>query len=80
MGNITGAMVFQSSLIPALGILLTDWSLTKLALLSAVLALASSCLVYYELKVKKHLTPPMLMVGGIFYLVFFICVVTGVVR
>ena len=80
LGNITGAMVLQSSLIPALGILLTYWSLTKLALLSAVLALASSCLVYYELKVKKHLTPPMLMVGGIFYLVFFICVVTGVVR
>jgi cation:H+ antiporter len=28
LGNITGAMVFQSSLIPAMGILLTDWQLT----------------------------------------------------
>ncbi|HHX51633.1 MAG TPA: sodium:calcium antiporter, partial [Clostridia bacterium] len=80
LGNITGAMVFQSSIIPALGILLTDWSLTNLALLSAVLAIASASLVYCEIKVKKHLTPAMLMFGGMFYLVFIICVITGVVR
>lgn len=80
LGNITGAMVFQSSIIPALGILLTDWSLTNLALLSAVLAIASASLVYYEIKVKKHLTPAMLMFGGMFYLVFIICVITGFVR
>ncbi|WP_369397366.1 sodium:calcium antiporter [Syntrophomonas palmitatica] len=29
LGNITGAMVFQSSVIPALGIFLTDWQLTS---------------------------------------------------
>ena len=34
LGNITGAMVFQSSLIPALGIFLTDWQLTSSALVS----------------------------------------------
>ena len=39
MGNITGAMVFQSSMIPALGIAFTPWVLEPLALASALLAL-----------------------------------------
>ncbi len=35
LGNITGAMVFQSSIIPAIGILLTPWELEPLAKVSA---------------------------------------------
>ncbi|KAF0223986.1 MAG: inner membrane protein, partial [bacterium] len=49
LGNITGAMVFQSSLIPALGIALTPWELNPLALISAVLALTSAGIVYLTL-------------------------------
>jgi len=79
LGNITGAMVFQSSLIPALGIALTDWNLTVGALISAVLALVSSLLIYYQLKLRDVLTPCTLLVGGGFYLVFVGLVFTGVI-
>jgi cation:H+ antiporter len=40
MGNITGAMVFQSSVIPALGIASLPGNWKTLALASALLALA----------------------------------------
>lgn len=80
LGNITGAMVFQSSLIPALGIGLTEWKLTFPAMISAVLALASAFIVYLQLRQRKYLTPYSLMIGGAFYLVFVVLVVTGVIR
>jgi cation:H+ antiporter len=70
LGNITGAMVFQSSLIPALGIALTPWVLSQLAVISAVLALAGAGVVYVTLKVKKALPPATLVFVGLFYLVF----------
>ncbi|MHB1125939.1 MAG: sodium:calcium antiporter [Bacillota bacterium] len=79
LGNITGAMVFQSSLIPALGILLTSWELTTGAILSAVLALASSGLVYLQLRIRGYLTPYILLTGGVFYAVFVVLVITGVI-
>lgn len=79
LGNITGAMVFQSSLIPALGIFLTDWQLTSSALVSAVLAIAASALLYIELVTKKHVSATMLLISGIFYVVFLIAVFQKVI-
>lgn len=80
LGNITGAMVFQSSLIPALGITLTDWDLTTGAMFSAVLALASAFAVYVQIKTKRYLTPYTLLIGGLFYAVFLVLVLSGVIR
>ncbi len=50
MGNITGAMVFQSCIPVAIGILFTDWDLTETALVSAAVALFSSGLVYLSIR------------------------------
>lgn len=80
LGNITGAMVFQSSLIPAIGIFLTDWQLNSSALLSALLALLSAGIIFYELKSKKHISALYLMTGGFFYIVFLIAVFQGIIR
>lgn len=80
LGNITGAMVFQSSLIPALGIFLTDWQLTSSALLVALLALTSAGLLYLELKNKKHISAWMLLLAGAFYVVFLVAVFQGYIR
>ncbi|KKM12426.1 membrane protein [Clostridiales bacterium PH28_bin88] len=80
LGNITGAMVFQSSLIPALGIALTNWVLTTGAFLSAALAIGSAAAVWYQIVTKKHLTPYILMIGGGFYIVFVVLVVSGVIH
>lgn len=75
LGNITGAMVFQSSVIPALGILLTPWELSFLALTSGILALCSAGIIYYSLHVNKKLKPQTLIRVGSLYLFFFILVI-----
>lgn len=70
LGNITGAMVFQSSVIPAIGIALTPWQLDPLALWSALLALGSGLLIYMTLRRRGTILPINLIAGGGFYLLF----------
>lgn len=80
LGNITGAMVFQSSLIPALGIFLTDWHLTSGAFVSAILTLASAALLFTQLIRKKFVGAPMLLLCGLFYAVFLFSVFNGIIK
>jgi len=75
LGNITGAMVFQSSLIPVIGILLTEWKLEPIALLSAGLAIAAVVYQYTGLVGRHKLTPVHLIVSGLFYFIFIISIV-----
>lgn len=70
MGNITGAMVFQSSIIPAIGILSTPWKLSWLPIASAVLALLSAALVLAYVYRTSKLKSQILLTGGLLYLVF----------
>ncbi len=79
IGNITGAMVFQSSLIPALGIFLTDWQLNSGAFISAILTLASSAMLYIQLINKKHVSAGMLLLCGLFYGIFLWAVFNGII-
>ncbi|MEL1133905.1 sodium:calcium antiporter [Desulfitobacterium sp. THU1] len=72
LGNITGAMVFQSSVIPALGIALTPWKLEPLALWSALLAIGSGFFIYSTIRRRGSLCPLHLLAGGGFYLFFII--------
>ncbi|MEW5761612.1 MAG: sodium:calcium antiporter [Bacillota bacterium] len=72
LGNITGAMVFQSAIVPCLGIAFTPWELTPAALTSALLALGSAALAYFLLVSRGHLSSFILFVTGTScYLVFF---------
>jgi len=75
LGNITGAMVFQSSVIPAIGILMTPWTLEPLALWSAILALGSAAVPYFIIKKRGVIFPFHLLIGGVFYLLFILTVV-----
>jgi cation:H+ antiporter len=52
LGNITGAMVFQSTIPIAFGLALTDWDLSGYALLSAGLGLAGGGLAYWALRLR----------------------------
>lgn len=70
LGNITGAMVFQSSIIPAIGILLTPWELSLLGIICAVLALAAAGTVFLLLKLKGEIKPLTLAFNSVFYLIF----------
>jgi cation:H+ antiporter len=70
LGNITGAMVFQSTVPVTFGVLFTRWELEPLSFFSVVLALVSAGLIYFELRRRKTLQSWQLMLGGLFYLVF----------
>lgn len=74
MGNLTGAMVFQSSVIPAIGIALTPWKLDGLALWSAVLALGAALVPYLALRRRDGIFPTTLLFGGVFYLMFILTI------
>ncbi|MGB9779505.1 sodium:calcium antiporter [Caldanaerobacter sp.] len=75
LGNITGAMVFQSSIPVIIGILLTPWNITGTAFLSATLALTSATLNLLWINVKKSISPFILMSGGILYMVFLLSII-----
>ncbi len=67
IGNLTGAMVFQSTFPVSIGLLFTEWKLTGVALLSAVFALSSASIVLIALLTKKRIPPAAMLLGGAFY-------------
>lgn len=70
LGNISGAMVFQSCIPVSIGILFTTWQLEDVALMSALLAIISSAIVYCWMKIRGKLTPVPLLTGGVLYTVY----------
>lgn len=67
LGNITGALVFQSTFPVSVGLLLTDWNLNTVSLVSAVMALGSGSLLFLWMKIKRTLAWWMLLLGGAWY-------------
>ena len=65
LGNIAGAMVFQSSVPVALGLAFTSWNLNFLNFLAAALALVGGAYLYLILKRKKPIEGEHLLVGGL---------------
>jgi cation:H+ antiporter len=70
LGNITGAMVFQSSVPVALGLAFTQWSLNAINILCVALSLAGGAYLYFLLRLKKPIEGEYLLVGGALYAVF----------
>jgi cation:H+ antiporter len=56
LGNITGAMVFQSTFPVSVGLIFTSWTLTETGLVSGVLALVSGTVFYLTLRFRHTLT------------------------
>jgi cation:H+ antiporter len=54
LGNITGAMVFQSTVPVAFGLAFTDWQLDSNALVVGALALAGAALAIFELQIRRR--------------------------
>lgn len=77
MGNITGAMVFQSTFPVSVGILFTDWKLTGMVLFSAIIAILSSIIVLMELTIRKRISPFTILFGGALYFLYAIVLITG---
>ena len=72
LGNITGAMVFQSCIPTAIGLLGTPWILESAGFLSVGLCLLSSLLVYLAAWKRPVLLPKAMLFSGVFYLTFVI--------
>jgi cation:H+ antiporter len=77
LGNITGAMVFQSTLPVAFGLAFTEWAATPEyapAFAQAVIAVIAAALLYFSIVVWGRLTARALVLSGIWYLVWIILV------
>lgn len=72
LGNITGAMAFQSCIPVSIGMLATSWKLDAITIFSALLALASALITYLWINTRKSLNPLPLLTGGLFYLLFLV--------
>lgn len=75
MGNITGAMVFQSTFPVSVGLLFTDWNIHGTALLSAILALLSASVLLIEIHVRKRVSPFTVLLGGAFYVIYALAII-----
>src|SRR5207244_8504447 len=54
LGNVAGAMVFQSTVPVTIGVLLTPWELGRYGTIAAVFALLSGLLIYVQLRLRAR--------------------------
>ncbi|MBI3648969.1 MAG: sodium:calcium antiporter [Actinobacteria bacterium] len=76
LGNMTGAMVFQSSFPVTIGLLLTPWKLAHEALVAAAIALLAGAALYATVRFRGRLTARLLLLQGIFYVCYVAYVAT----
>ena len=72
LGNITGAMVFQSCIPTAIGILMTPWVFGTESVINIVLVYCATVLLFINLFKNKGFTPNILITCGAFYLIYLI--------
>jgi cation:H+ antiporter len=79
MGNLTGAMVFQSAIPTSVALVLAPalWTVagSGVAFASAGIAFASSAAIFVPMLMRKRLSARPLLVGGVFYLAYVMVVV-----
>ena len=85
LGNITGAMVFQSAIPTSVALIFAPaaWSVgtdSALSFLSAGIAVASLAAIFVPMRVRGTLTGRGLAVGGLFYAVYLALVIGGLSR
>lgn len=68
-GNVTGAMAFQATIVPALGMIFSPWRLTVWELAAGVLAWVSAAWIFSRNR-QGTLTVVPLLTAGLFYLAF----------
>jgi cation:H+ antiporter len=68
-GNITGAMVFQGTLLPAIGIMMTPWEPRKEVLAGVVVTLLAAIWLRWAVS-RGHLKVWQVWVNGILYIAY----------
>lgn len=74
IGNITGAMVFQGSLLPAIGIFLTPWQASLNVITCSMLAILGGLWIYFLARKFTVLKPSFLILNGVFYILYMIII------
>jgi cation:H+ antiporter len=74
LGNITGAMVFQSTIPVGIGLTFTDWDLAGNAAVSVALGLAGGILAYWALRLRGRFELPAVIAWIALYSAFIIIV------
>jgi cation:H+ antiporter len=69
-GNITGAMVFQSSIPVSIGLIFTEWNIGREGIISGFIALLGALLVLYQIRFKKKVFGYLLFLNGVLYLLY----------
>jgi cation:H+ antiporter len=77
LGNITGAMVFQSTIPVGIGLIFTDWALSGNAALSVVLGLAGGFLAYEMLHRRDRFALPAVITWFSLYTAYILVVIVG---
>jgi len=74
LGNITGAMVFQSMIPVGIGLLFTDWDLSGNAAVSVALGLAGGVIAYWALRLRDRFELPAVLAWISLYAAFIVVV------
>ena len=72
-GNLTGAMVFQGTLLPAFGLQLSSWHADRDVLFTMAITLAMAVWTLF-LTLRRRLTPASLLLNGAAYLLFLLII------
>jgi cation:H+ antiporter len=75
LGNITGAMVFQSVIPVGIGLIFTDWDLSGNAAVSVGLGLAGGVIAYWALRLRDRFELPAVLAWIALYAAFIVVVV-----
>jgi cation:H+ antiporter len=70
LGNITGAMVFQSTLPVAIGLAFTVWELDRYAILAGCLALAGGVVAIVTLQIRRRFSGRAILLWALLYVAF----------
>jgi cation:H+ antiporter len=70
LGNIAGAMVFQSTFPVVIGLLFTTWRLDAVGAVAAITTLVAAATVLLSIRVRGRLSPRPLLWQGAFYLAY----------
>ena len=74
LGNITGAMVFQSTIPVGIGLMFTEWELSGNAAISMALGLAGGVIAYWALRLRDRFELPAIIAWLGLYVAFIIIV------
>ncbi|MDA8169554.1 MAG: hypothetical protein M0Z59_07640 [Nitrospiraceae bacterium] len=72
LANITGAVVFQSTIPVSIGLLFTDWSIGGIELLNIFSVILMTALIAVVVSLKNKIPAWLLLSGGLFYFLYIV--------